>query len=124
MSGSETLQHNRFFGIQGRLKMAAYVQGASQLPQWIGYVSSLPWIKGSLDDSSNRAFLRAASFQIDPQTAADEIARRIIDTGGRLRLGKLVSQCQSAYSYAAVGSSGVLKPSAGIQVAFGRLGRS
>jgi len=95
--------------------MATYIQGASQLPQWLAYTDSLPWVKGSLDDSSNRAFLRGASFGIDPQTASDEIARRITDSGERLRPAKLVSQCQSAYSRVAVGAQGVLQPSAGIK---------
>jgi hypothetical protein len=95
--------------------MATYIQGRSQLLPWIDYLNSLPWVRGHLDDSSNRGFLRGASLGIDPQTAIDEIARRITDTGERLRPGKLAHQCQDAYSRTSVGSSGVLKPSASVQ---------
>jgi hypothetical protein len=96
-------------------EMATYVQGATQLPNWINYLNSLPWAKGSLDNSSNSAFLRAASLEIEPQTASDEVERRIKDAGGRLRPAKLAHQCQDAYSRAALCASGAVQPSAGIQ---------
>ena len=64
---------------------------------WHRYVDQLAWVKGSLDDSGNQAFLRAGSLGIPEQTAFEEIAQRIADTGHRPRLTKLQRQLASAY---------------------------
>jgi hypothetical protein len=79
--------------------MPSYNQNRGQETRWREYLDSLPWTRGSLDDSANRAFLRAASFKIDLQTATDEIAKRIIDCGSSVRRGKLAHQCADAYRY-------------------------
>src|SRR6516165_2154543 len=95
--------------------MATYIQVADSLPRWLGYLNSLLWNKGNLDDSGNRAFLRAASLGIEAQTAIDEVSRWIIDAGDRLRLAKLAGQCQDAYCHVGNAPGHAFRPSSIIQ---------
>lgn len=68
--------------------------------RWRSYIDQLAWVKGSLDDAGNRAFLRAGSLGIAEQIAFDEVVRRIIDAGVRPRIAKLRRQLASAYARA------------------------
>jgi hypothetical protein len=72
---------------------------------WRKYLDTLHWAKGSLDDSSNRLFLRAASLKIPEQDAFDEVVRRIIDAGDQPRIAKLQRQLASAYARAGGGAA-------------------
>jgi hypothetical protein len=65
---------------------------------WRKYLDSLHWVKGSLDDSGNKSFLRAASLKIPEQDAFDEVVRRISDAGDQPRRAKLQHQLASAYA--------------------------
>jgi hypothetical protein len=67
---------------------------------WSGYVASLPWSHGQLDDSSWRAFLRAGSLSIDAGLALQEVVARIQAAGDHPRRGKLESQLRRAYQFA------------------------
>jgi hypothetical protein len=75
--------------------------------RWLCYVDSLPWVKGSLDDSGNRALLRAGSLGIPEQVAFDEILRRIENAGVKARINKLKRQLASAYARAGQKSGAV-----------------
>ena len=77
---------------------------------WRKYLDTLHWAKGSLDDSGNRGFLRAASLKIPEQDAFDELLRRISDAGEQPRIAKLQHQLASAYALAGGGSAAVNSP--------------
>ena len=68
--------------------------------RWLSYLATLSWTKGQLDADSYCAFLRAASFEIDPARAIEEVAIRIRGAGDAPRPGKLRAQQQRAYQYA------------------------
>src|SRR5258708_39200896 len=67
---------------------------------WNDFVNDLAWTRGSLDDSSYRAFLRAASLGISPDDAIRACAHRIQAAGDTPRIAKLRSQCERAYQFA------------------------
>ena len=64
---------------------------------WKRYLDTLDWNQGHRDDASWRAFLRAKSLHVEPNSAVDEVAARIKTTGGYASLTKLISQLQRAY---------------------------
>ena len=68
--------------------------------RWRSYIDSLCWAKGSLNDSSYLAFLRAGSLGVDAQSVFDEVARRIEQAGDFVREAKLRSQIDRAYNFA------------------------
>src|ERR1700704_2804229 len=68
--------------------------------RWRSYIDSLCWAKGSLNDSSYLAFLRAGSLGVDAQSVFDEVARRIKQAGDFVREAKLRSQIDRAYNFA------------------------
>lgn len=80
------------------------------LALWHAYLDSLSWQKGSLDESGNRAFLRAGSLGVPPEIAFNEVAQRITGAGDRVRLAKLNAQLASAYR---LSGQTPLKPIAG-----------
>lgn len=67
---------------------------------WRGYLDTLTWAKGHLDECSWCALLRAGTLGIAPSEAMDAIASRITGAGGRLRAGKLRQQAIRAYEFA------------------------
>jgi hypothetical protein len=73
--------------------------------RWLGYVNTLPWIPGRLDESSWHAFLRACSLRIPSSDALTEVEQRIEAFGGNLRKEKVESQLRRAYHIAAAGSN-------------------
>jgi hypothetical protein len=77
---------------------------------WRKYLDTLHWAKGSLDDSGNKGFLRAASLKIPEQDAFDEVVRRIFDAGDQPRIAKLQHQLASAYARAGGSSASVNSP--------------
>jgi hypothetical protein len=84
--------------------MPTYTQ-QDPIVTWQKYLDTLHWAKGSLDDSGNKSFLRAASLKIPEQDAFDEVARRIADAGDQPRIAKLQHQLASAYARAGGGSA-------------------
>src|SRR5262249_30984588 len=76
------------------------IPSISPLKAWFSYIDQLVWVKGSLDDTGNRAFLRAGSLSIPEQIAFDEVIRRIVDAGAHPRVAKLQHQLSSAYARA------------------------
>jgi hypothetical protein len=72
---------------------------------WRKYLDTLHWAKGSLDDSGNRGFLRAATLKIPKQDALNEVVRRISDAGDQPRIAKLQHQLASAYARAGGGAA-------------------
>jgi hypothetical protein len=64
---------------------------------WLRYADSLPWVQGSLDDSSWKAFLRAHSLGVKQETALEYVTDRITEAGDFPREGKLESQILRAY---------------------------
>jgi hypothetical protein len=73
--------------------------------RWRDYVNSLLWqkrssnVKGTLDDSSYWAFLRAASLGIKSNEAFSEIKIRIEATDEDFDENKVKGQCDRAYGY-------------------------
>jgi len=65
----------------------------------LAYLDTLNWGAGQRDDTGYKAALRAASFNIDPQKAVDEIAQRIRAAGGTFTPSKLESQVRRAYAF-------------------------
>src|SRR5258708_29779652 len=63
---------------------------------WHGYISTLAWNKGNLDESSYDACLRAASLGVPAELAIEEIATRIRAAGVYPRPGKLEQQWRRA----------------------------
>ena len=77
---------------------------------WNDFVNDLAWTRGSLDDSSYRAFLRAASLGISPDDAIRACAHRIQAAGDTPRIAKLRSQCERAYQFARADAVTTLEP--------------
>ena len=69
--------------------------------RFLTYLEALNWGPGNRDDAGYKAALRAASLKIDPQTATDEIVRRIKAAGGSYNPSKLQSQIHRAYAFVA-----------------------
>lgn len=69
------------------------------LNDWIEYVDALPWVKGNLDDSSWKAFLKAASNRVEGDVALKEVASRIRKAGDSPDNAKLKSQLRRAYDH-------------------------
>ena len=74
--------------------MPKYTQGdpaKHAIEVWIKYLNSLLWAPWSLNDSANKAFLRAANptLGLDQQFAINEVAGQIKDAGGELKIHKL-----------------------------------
>lgn len=67
------------------------------LETWLEDVDNLRWIKGELDQSSWKAFLKAAANRVDADVALTEVANRIAAAGDTPSKAKLNSQIQRAY---------------------------
>jgi hypothetical protein len=70
-----------------------------QWQKWQVYLATLPWENGQLDDTDYAAFRRAASLNIPPRLAFDEVAARTKAIASNWRPGKLSSQLRRAYAY-------------------------
>jgi hypothetical protein len=84
----------------GRGQPEGIIMSVDLSERWLSYLATLSWTKGQLDVDSYCAFLRAASCEIDPARAIEEVAIRIRDAGDAPRPGKLRAQQQRAYQYA------------------------
>ena len=72
---------------------------------WSTYLVSLNWGPGNRDKSAHNAFLRAASLKIDPQVAAEVVAKLIRDNGGSFSSAKLQNQLRRAYEFVGTGTA-------------------
>src|SRR4051794_6400674 len=72
----------------------------SSLERWNGYINSLCWEHGFLDESSWFAFLRAASLGVDGQTALSSVSDRILAADAPLKGHKVRCQLARAYAHA------------------------
>lgn len=64
---------------------------------WLEDVDNLHWVKGELDQSSWRSFLKAAANGVDADVALKEVVKRIVAAGDTPSKAKLHSQIQRAY---------------------------
>jgi hypothetical protein len=67
--------------------------------RWENYINTLPWEPGQLDESTYRAFLRAASLGIPADTAFQVALERLRQSGGHIRRKKIEAQLNRAYAY-------------------------
>jgi hypothetical protein len=74
---------------------------ATKEAPWLNYVDGLTWTTGNRDESGWRAFLRAASLGIDPDTAVKAVTKKIRQSGGAYNAAKISSQARRAYEHAA-----------------------
>ena len=80
---------------------------------WSKYLVSLNWGPGNRDKSAHKAFLRAASLNIDPQVAAEVVATLIKNNGGSYNSTKLQNQVRRAYAFVGkspIAVSPIIKP--------------
>jgi hypothetical protein len=66
---------------------------------WESMIGGLPWNRGSLDDSSYRAALKAATLNISKDLVARQIHERIERAGDTPNGAKITSQIERAYAY-------------------------
>ena len=67
---------------------------------WRRFVESQCWERGSLDQASYLAFLRAGSLGVSPGEAIQAVAARIKSAGDHPRSAKLNQQLRRAYAFA------------------------
>lgn len=72
---------------------------AEMLTTFTTYADSLEWGAGQRDESAWKAFLRAGSLGIPPQTAVELVTTKIKATGGTFTPAKIQSQLRRAYSF-------------------------
>lgn len=75
------------------------------MTSWLEYVEALPWqrrrslTRGTIDRSAYCAFLRAATLEVEAESAFEEVAARIRDAGAAPPLDKLRCQLSQAFKY-------------------------
>lgn len=67
--------------------------------EWLGYLNTLDWGPGHRDESGYNAFLRAASFKIPCDQAAQLVTERITANGGTYESSKIQNQARRAYQF-------------------------
>ena len=75
---------------------------------WLQYIDNLSWVRGSLDQSSWSAFLRAGSLGVDSRAAFEQVCERIRAAGDHPRLPKLHNQLRRAFEFTK--TAGALRP--------------
>jgi hypothetical protein len=76
------------------------METTSLYERWSGYIETLLWEPGQLDEASYLAFLRAASLGVSATDALASVLDRLRSSGCPLRLRKIESQLRRAYAYA------------------------
>ena len=83
----------------------------SAFERWLAFLEKdCTWEKGSLDESSWKALLRAGTLGVEEATALSEVTTRIAGAGGHPRGGKLRQQAMRAYAYAGAHSAAPDEP--------------
>ena len=91
------------------------------LSRWERFVEILPWEQGSLDSSTYKAALRAASLGIEPDIVFSTVTSKIEAAGGHVRPDKIEAQINRAYAYAAFDKRAAeLRLTTGLTVSFSR----